>query len=389
MFRANGRALVLLCLLGMLSSARRTTTAQSHAAGDKFAFWYESWKPDVTLKKLQPADVVVGAPASAIPEIHKGGKRVLQYVTYYQSHIPGPFLTDINDIPNVAFRLKGAFLTSVFGKDRYVLCPNSVQLRDRVLSYVDESLKQGYDGYFIDNTFIDPAAHAICDATHEHISRDITGGSSYVQLVAAVRQKLKVAKPDALLIVNPGSPGSLASIAPQGSSLWDLSDYVLWESYGYTSIAGPKHDDWKHTIDQSFAFAAAPDKARKILALSYPRNVEEARFAFAVAQIFGFKWTCNLGENQQDKNEDGGHYGAFLNDVPFDLGEPLGKLPVKDVHLSHREFSHGEIFVNTGDTAQSISIPRNEVLAGSTNGSGHVKTMQLAPMSAAILLRKH
>lgn len=388
MLRASGGAVALSFLLIMLSDGRRTMTAQSNTSEGKAAFWYESWKPEVTLKKLQPAEIVIGAPATAIPEIHKSGKRVLQYVTYYQSHIPGPFLSDANDVPNVAFRLKGAFLTSVFGKDRYVLCPNSAELHERVLRYAEESLKQGYDGYFIDNAYIDPAAHATCDATHAHLSRDVTGGSSYVQLVAAVRQKLRATKPGALLIVNPGTPGSLASIAPQASSLWDLSDYVLWESYGYTSIAGPKHDDWKHTIDQSFGYAAEPEKLRKILALSYPRNVTEARFSYAVAKIFGFKWACNLGENQQDKNEDGGHYGAFLNDVSFDLGEPVGKLPAKGTPMLHREFSRGEIFVNAGATEQSISIHGDEVLVGSTDGNDHLKTMPLAPMTAAILLRK-
>src|SRR5215472_6224189 len=97
MFRANGRALVLLCLLGMLSYARRTTTAQSHAS-DKFAFWYGSWQPDNTLKKLQPAGVIIGVPPSAVPEIHNAGRRALQYVTYYQSVINHPFLKDRQDL---------------------------------------------------------------------------------------------------------------------------------------------------------------------------------------------------------------------------------------------------------------------------------------------------
>ena len=39
----------------------------------------------IPLKKVAPANVInIGVPPSAVPEIHKSGRRALQYVTYYQ-----------------------------------------------------------------------------------------------------------------------------------------------------------------------------------------------------------------------------------------------------------------------------------------------------------------
>jgi hypothetical protein len=360
------------------------------AGQDIFAFWYDSWQPDITLKKTQAANVIIGVPPSSVPEIHKSGRRALQYITYYQSHFKTAFLIDRDDLANVGFQVNGEFEKSAFGgDDNYVLCPNSVELRTRVLRYLDGSLKQGFDGYFLDNTFLDPPAHKTCAAAHPHIESGVQGGRAYVDLLAAVRGKLKQQNPSAILVSNPGSPRSADQISSGKPALWDVSDYVLWESYGYSSYRGPRHNRWKSTIADSFTYSAMPEKAAKLLVLSFPENLTEARFSFAVARIFGFKWTANLGDKDQNTDKEGGHFGSFLKDVPFDLGEPLGALPDKSNPLLHRMFQHGEVFANTGTAPQPISLPKSSrVYAGDrTIEATAPRTLSLEPNTAAIVIR--
>jgi hypothetical protein len=388
-----GKCLPLFLVIAILvfAFAPRKSRAQSSSA-NTFAFWYEDWIPDTTIGKLQAANVIIGVPPSAVSEIHKSGRHALQYVTYYQSVFDHPFLKDEADLPKVGFHAKEEFEKSAFGgENNYVLCPNSVELKARALRYVEETVKQGYDGYFVDNTFLGQAAHEICNAPHGHVRDNINGWNAYVYLVAAVKNKLKQENPTALVIINPGKPSSIDRMPSGKTSLWDVSDYILWESYGYSSHRGSGHDRWKNTIDESFTFAAEPGRVKKIIALSYPEDLAEARFSFAVAKIFGFQWTANLGDRDQHNKEEGGHFGAFLNEVPFALGEPIGGLPEKATPLLHRDFQNGEAFANTGTTAQAISVPKGSAiyLGGQPVQTAAPGKLALGPMTAAIVVRRH
>ncbi|HKD78891.1 MAG TPA: hypothetical protein VKH81_04310 [Candidatus Angelobacter sp.] len=385
------------CFLGMvcflLSFCVSHGQVRTQSTPDiSFAFWYEPWQPGATIRKLEPANVIIGVPLNALPEIHKAGKRGLQYVTYYQSGFGTEFLKNDADLNNVGFKSSKAYDQSAFGgRDNYVLCPNSIELRARITRFLDASLKAGVDGYFIDNTFLDPPAHEVCNAPHSHIKQDTLGGRAYVDLLAAVRERMRQQNPRAILIANPGSPAWSDKIAEGKPSLWDVSDYVVWESYGYTSHAGWQHNRWKETIEQSFLYSASADKAPKLLALSYPKSAEEAQFAFSVAKVFGFAWAANLGENQEGKNQDGGHFGLFLKLTPADLGDPVNSLTERSSRLLHRKFTHGEIFVNVGQSTEQISITSEAIVYIGGNApvkmGPHVET--LPPMTAAIAVKTH
>ena len=103
--------------------------------------------------------------------------------------------------------------------------------------FLDESIKQGFDGYFVDNTFVDPSAHEVCSAKHPHNKDGVVGGSAYLDLLQAVRLRIKEKAPTAILISNPGNPRWADDLASSKPSLWDISDLVLWESYGYSSYS--------------------------------------------------------------------------------------------------------------------------------------------------------
>lgn len=384
--------LMILTATSLIAISSVDQSNNTHLSKDTVAFWYEEWQPGLTLSKLEPANVVIGVPPTAIPEIHKSGRRALQYITYYQARFNTAFLKNRDDLDNVAFRVNGQWVKSAFGgEDNYVLCPNSVELESRVLQFVDKSLQSGFDGYFIDNTFLEPAAHQQCTAQHKHLRRGLTAGEAYVDLVNAVQKRFKSANPAALLIINPGNPATLESIAPTAGSLWDVCDYVLWESYGYSSHRGAQHDRWDSTVQGSIAISHDPLKAAKILALSYPTDLAEARFSFATASVFGFSWSANLGERDEKSSRDGGRFGAFLNEIPFNLGKPVGPVPQRPERLLHRTFSNGEVFVNLGSNPQHISVAIRGVifLGGQRAQKITSASFELPAMTSAIILHEH
>ena len=160
---------------------------------------------------------------------------------------------------------------------------------------------------------------------HPHNKEGANGGSAYLDLLEAVQQRIKEKNPAAILISNPGNPRWADDMASGKPSLWDISDLVLWESYGYTSYHGLRHDRWKRNDRGKLHYATSPEKAAKLLVLAYPENLTEARFSFAIAKIFDFKWTANGGRQQQNTAKDGGHFGSFRSGYPAKLGWTPGK----------------------------------------------------------------
>ena len=340
-------------------SASQTAAAPASAARPKFTFWYEPWKGRETFEKLGHSEVVIGLAPSNVPGVHQMGARALRYVTFYQSRFGETYLKDAADLPNVGFWNGHEFLKSAFGgENNYVLCDNSKVVHDRVLADVQRMLlEKQFDGFFVDNTYLDPAAHEYCKSTvHTHIQPNLRGDDAFLELLAEVRNKVKELSPSAIIVSNAGMPSMADRVGSGRLNVWDLSDQVLWESYGYSSYRDARHDRWPQAIKTSFSLPDA--KRRKIIALSYPLDVAEAEYSFAMARIFGFEWTANLGESQAGTKKEGGHFGAFLPKIPFDLGMPI--TPMQGTAASDRisrKFEHGEAIANISDRPIRVVVP--------------------------------
>lgn len=380
-------ALVLVicaCLSGgVVPAADKAPTAP------QFAFWYEEWRPD-TWAKLQPANVFIGVPASALSEIHAHSGRALPYVTFYQSVLGREFLHGQDDLENVGFHTPEGFLPSAFGgKDNYVLCSNSVELRRRVLAYVDRAIQQqGYDGLFIDNSYLPPASDMVCDAKHDHVTAGERGGPAYIDLLGEVYREVKKLNPAAIVMTNSGNPRGADTLRSGSKSLWDVSDYVLWESYGYSSIIGNGHDRWQATIAQSTELGPSP-RAEKVVALAYPQNLGEALYSFALARIFGFSYAANTGESKDVSNVQGGHAGVFLDRLPMTLGAPAPQMRHgNNLSVLQRSFRNGEVVANTGSEPWSFKALKKAVVY-STEGRRQVRkgeTVVIAPRTAVVVM---
>jgi hypothetical protein len=384
--------LALLLLLTLVSPAvgPQPVAATGSPEAPRFAFWYEDWQSN-TWDKLQPANVIIGVPPKAVAEIHAHGGRALAYVTFYQAVLGREFIHDRADLEVVGFHIASGFLPSAFGgKDNYVLCSNSAVLRQRILAYLDRTLgAEGYDGLFVDNSYIAPAAGLVCDAKHQHVTPSSKGGPAYIDLMSEVYAAVKKRNRAAIIITNPGNPRWADQLQAGNKSLWDVSDFVLWESYGYSSQLGKEHDRWQATIAQSKDLSSL-SHGQKLLALAYPRDPKEALYSFAIAQTFGFRFAANLGESDYQGTRDGGHFGIFLHDLPVALGAPVSvsRQPVAGVMT--RQFSQGEVAVNTGSAAWSFKALRNSVLyspAGNSELTAGREVMVSPGTAVALLFR--
>jgi len=379
---------VLLLTLAATAAGPRPLPPPGWATAPQFAFWYEDWHEN-TWAKLQPANAIVGVPPKAVADIHAHGGRALVYVTFYQAVLGREFLHDNADLEMVGFHTPGGFLPSAFGgKDNYVLCSNSAELRRRILAYIDRTIgTEGYDGLFVDNSYLDPAAGLVCDAKHEHVAPGNKGGPAYIDLLSEVYAAVKKRNPAAIILTNPGNPRWADQLRSGNQTLWEVSDFVLWESYGYTSLLGSGHDRWQATIAQSKDISSSPH-AQKLLALAYPRDPKEALYSFVLARIFGFGFAANLGESAYQSSREGGHFGIFLRDLPMALGAPSSPRQQPVPGVLTRRFSQGEAAVNTGSQSWSFKVSRNSALYSSAQASDVMAGKQIVvlPGTAVALL---
>ena len=346
----------------------------------QFAFWYEAWDSSTTPDKLQAADVIIGILAQ--PTTTKS--QSLAYVTYYQDRMGGDFINTADEIPLVTLQQNGVVQPSAFTSENPgwdVLCDNSLEMRRKAFDQLTRLINRGYEGLFVDNA---ADKNLTCTAPHAHLHVGERSDDSYLVLLRDIRSQLNQLSTTSLLIANAGNittADSLGTGANTGA-MWTVADFVLWESYGYTSYQDSQHDQLAATIAKSLTYAADATKAAKTLALSYPRTQQEALLSFALARMFGFAWTANLGVNGL-----AGHWGVFAPSMPWTVGAPRGNLYLQGA-LVAREFSNGVVFANTGATAVAINIPQSGtfVTASGKSSATADMTVSVEPKSAAVLL---
>jgi hypothetical protein len=371
--------------------ATQFAAAQGNA---NFQFWYEKWNANESIKKLPASNILVGLQPAGLKEVHAAGKKALQYVTYYQAQPGSVAMPTLADLPSVGFQLNGTYLPSRFGgKDKYALCDNAKAMRERAIKEMtDIIVNQGYDGLFVDNTSLDPTNHAVCQASHAHVGPSMRGDDAFLALLAEVRDKLHQLKPDAVIMTNPFDANNADGQGTGGRSLWDLSDYVLWEAFGWTAVyQQPAHSNYSRTfLQQALRTADNPSKAPKVVALSYPTSLQEAIFSYALAKILGFHWTANTGDHQVGVAANGGFWGNFINQVPLELGAPNGGRDGSlDNPVFHRRFQRGEAFANASQKPVSVSVPAGVTLyTGAQAQSISAPTkINLAPGNGAVWIR--
>jgi len=262
-----------------------------------------------------------------------------------------------------------------------VLCDNSMATRQRALDKLTASIGSGYGGLFVDNAAQVPQT---CTASHPHLKDGQRSDDSYLTLLGDVQAKLKTISTAPLLIANAGDI-SVADSTGTGSNagaMWTIADFVLWEGFAYeVDLPGSAtRDRVDSTVANCQVYGADATKAAKILALSYPKTSQEALLSFALARIFGFAWTANIGSDGTE-----GHWGEFVLSMPWSVGDPQGNLYVQSALLARR-FTNGVVYANTGSSAVTINFPQPGTLVLADGQATVTQNASLAPHAGAVLL---
>jgi hypothetical protein len=270
---------------------------------------------------------------------------------------------------------------------QYTTCPNSAELRRRVLARVDAALRDGAGGFFIDNGYFDDlGARTACESTtHAHVYGELTGAASFLGLLTELVAHAKRHDARAVVLVNEGVPDETRFY---GASIDDLADGIVWESYLFTTyVPRERHaSQWDEVYRASVERERAQPR-RRTYVLSYPWDRDEAFFAFATAKLCALPFAASLGRQGW-----AGVTPAFVELTRTRLG---GVADAREVggtragELYTRRYQHGMVLVNPTAAAQETTVAGpdgryRELFTGASGTSARI-TVCLPPRSGRVL----
>lgn len=261
-----------------------------------YSGWYQAWTEEVVEKRLSGIPLIVGVPHEKkwIDAAHAVGVKVLPYVTFYQAPLEQPYQqATLKDHPEwLVIDERGEPRRSVFWGEGgntgwYEVCSNQAGFVDHCLAYVRTLLDLGADGVFIDNVHPSATCYGAQRGQHEHLYPDQDNLYSFRLLLKRVRQLVKEANPDHIVLLNPGGP----------NPLWnDCGDGQMWESYICTWASQERWTSWEETLRAARGWQDYTRSGKALVTLSYvghtPYGVhDDAFYCYACARLSGFLWT--------------------------------------------------------------------------------------------------
>ena len=287
---------------------------------------------------------------------HAVGIHCFPYVTFYHGDASQTDL-DINikaSPESIEVNADGSFRRSAFwdcedNKNKYTLCPNTVAGQDAMAARIEQILKLGADGVFLDVVRTREPCFGPKFAKHQHLHED--QNHAYAMMLKRIRELIKRHKPDGALLANSGDPLGIPM------EYWKYIDADMLESYICTWISKDRLPDWKTQWHaQGPKLRQLLDAGKQIQALSYlghtPYGIkEDAFFCFATARLAGFVW-CSPEAFVRPES-------APL--YRLTLGKPLGA-ETEENGVYWRAFENGLVAVNPardkpGEIAVKPPIP--------------------------------
>ncbi|HQO35167.1 MAG TPA: putative glycoside hydrolase [bacterium] len=282
-------------------------------------------------------------------EARRRGIRAFPYVTFYQASLfateyefrlaehPDWILID----PNGQWMRTG-FWESEDAKNMYCVCPNTKGYADALLDYLEELMKRGAGGIFLDNLHPKKECFGPQFGKHEHLFK--TQFEAFADLMRRAKEIIRKYDPEGALLVNSADPASLPG------EFWPWADADMSESFICTWVSDKRWGDWQKNwngIDKKIP------EGKQVCALSYVGHTtnpvkDDLYFAYASARLMNFIWNAG-GESHIGKNTDMDALYALT------LGQPVGPETVTD-EVHYRRFAHGIVAVNPTDHERTIEL---------------------------------
>ena len=288
-----------------------------------------------------------------LKEARRQGVRAFPYMTFYQAPLVERYQeARLHEHPDwILINANGKWAPTGFwesedAKNMYCTCPNVAGYADSVLAYVEELMKRGAAGIFLDNVHPNRECFGEKFGKHKHIFK--TQIEAFADLMRRARELIKRYDPDGALLINSADPVTLPA------EFWPHTDSEMSESFICTWVATDRWGDWQKNwngIDKKIP-------ARKqVCCLSYLGHdtkhsfKDDAFFCYASARLMNFIWGAGYS---LDKVKDDRPVRTLYS---LTLGAPATPETVAD-EVHYRIFKNGIVAVNPTDSQKALSIER-------------------------------
>ena len=282
-------------------------------------------------------------------EAKRRGIRAIPYISFYKAYLDGRFMGfRITEHPDWALIdengdwKKYMFWDTEDGKNRYCTCTNVKEYADAMVSYVEELMKRGASGVFLDN--VHPEKECFGEKFGKHMHLFKTQDESLADLLKRTKEVIRKYDPQGALLINSADPVTLPE------EFWKYSDADMCESYITTWVShnrwGDWHKDW-NGIDKEIPVG------KQVCCLSYDGQTnnpikDDIFFTYASARLMNFIWSAGNSEIARSNK-----FTRKLYSIT--LGKPVtAEKTVKEVH--YRRFANGIVAVNPTGNERIVQI---------------------------------
>jgi len=277
------------------------------------------------------------------------GVRAFPYVTFYQAWLledcQGSRLADHPDWILINRNGRWAptgFWESEDAKNMYATCSNVKGYRESVLAHVEELMKRGAGGIFLDNVHPNRDCYGEKFGKHKHLFP--TQIEAFADLMREARDLIKRYDPEGALLINSADPSSLPK------EFWPHVDSEMSESYICTWVRDNRWGLWEkdwNGIDQRIP------QGKQVCCLSYVGHTknpikDDLFFTYASARLMNFIWSAG---NQPEVKS----HPTTRKLYSIRLGKPTTPEQVAaEIHF--RKFLNGMVAVNPTDQSKVLHL---------------------------------
>lgn len=250
--------------------------------------------------------------------------------------------------------VRTGFWESEDSKNWYCVCCNVKEYADTIVSEVENLMKKGASGFFLDNIIVTQECYGDKFGRHKHMFP--TQVEAFGDLLRRCREVVKRYDPEGAILINSANPPTVPK------SYWQHIDCEMSESYICTWVADKRWGDWNK--DWNGMDKKIPS-GKQVCCLSYigftkNKLKDDLYFCYASARLMNFIWSSGYDSHAGLAGSSG-----RLSENPdvqaiysLTVGQPTCKETVQN-EIHYRMYDNGIIAVNPTDQERSIDIDRD------------------------------
>ncbi len=300
------------------------------------------------------------------------GIKTFPYLTFYQLPINVSY-TNIRLMDHTDWILineSGEWVRSCFWepedhKNWYSVCPNVKEYADAILKNIEDLMKKGASGFFLDNIWEIPD-YCYGDQLGKHKHMFSSQKEAFADLIRRARLIVKKYDPDGAVLINSGFPTAHLD------QYWPLADAGMIESYICTWISDKRQSNWHKDWNGKDKMIPPGKQICTLSYIGYTQNPlkDDLYFCYASARLMNFIWNAGC-EPRLISDPDVKRIYALT------IGQPTTEEKIED-EIHYRIFRNGIVAVNPTDQEKYVKIKQEWIPTHSLYDHYHDSYIDLA-----------